>query len=267
MSLNALRDECLRRGMNTNSFYQYVTYSPVICRLAREVYSLVGAEIPPGLVEEISRPSVRGQVLVGNGWTEDGRIWISYRLNTSNLRTGAFALPTNLAGILVGQYFVHSSGTGARSSILAGNDRLTGLHRAVAIRGGEPGDVIVVTFDLSKLSAEIRFGDEANGEADLQTPTPSPSTSLLGTPLNEASLALGIEGVTPVSETEEWQPIATAPHEQDLKVRLEDAVGRYPLLFPCKLISGLGWINSWLETPLAADPVDWRDWDEPAIEF
>ena len=76
MSLNALRDECLQRGMNANSFYQYITYSPIICRLVREVYALVGAEVPPGMVEEISQSTVRGSVMVGNGWTDDGRIWV-----------------------------------------------------------------------------------------------------------------------------------------------------------------------------------------------
>ena len=55
--------------------------------------------------------------------------------------------------------------------------------------------------------------------------------------------------------------------EQDLKVRLEDSVGRYVLLFPCRLVPERGWINSWLKTPLAANPVDWRDWDETPIEF
>jgi hypothetical protein len=30
--------------LSNNLFYQYLTYSPIICRLAREVYALVGAE-------------------------------------------------------------------------------------------------------------------------------------------------------------------------------------------------------------------------------
>jgi sigma-70-like protein len=92
MNLNTLRDECFQRGMNANSFYQYLMYSPIICRLVREIYSLVGAEVPPGIVEELSQPAIRGSVLVGDGWTDDGRIWISYRLNVSNVRSGAFSL-------------------------------------------------------------------------------------------------------------------------------------------------------------------------------
>jgi hypothetical protein len=65
----------------------------------------------------------------------------------------------------------------------------------------------------------------------------------------------------------EWQPISKAPVGQELQVRLEDPIGQYVLLFPCKLVSGQGWINSRLETPLPADPVDWRYWDESSIRF
>jgi hypothetical protein len=98
--------------------------------------ALVGAEVPPGIVEEISQPIVRGSVLVGHGWTDDGQIWISYRLNASNLHSGVFSLPTGLKGIVSGQYFIQSSGTGFRSVVLAEGDRLTAVHRFVAVRGG-----------------------------------------------------------------------------------------------------------------------------------
>ena len=266
MSLNALRDECLQRGMNANSFYQYITYSPIICRLVREVYSLVGADVPPGTVEEIPQSSAKVVVLISHGWTDDGRIWISYRLNASNVRNGIFTLPSALKGLLSGPFSIQSSGTGSRTIISAEGDRLTGLHRPIAIRGGQPDDVIVVAFDLRHVTAELRFGDEIDGAAETKTSTTAPSWSV-GTPRHVQSLSSEIEKGAPTNDVEEWHPIATAPIEQDLKVRLEDSVGRYVLLFPCRLVPERGWINSWLETPLVADPVDWRDWDETPIDF
>jgi hypothetical protein len=48
---------------------------------------------------------------------------------------------------------------------------------------------------------------------------------------------------------------------------LEDPFRGYVPMFPCKLVPGQGWINSWLETPLPPDPVDWRCWDELSIHF
>ena len=237
MSSNALRDECLQRGMNANSFYQYITYSPIICRLVREVYALVGADVPPGTVEEIPQSSAKAVVLISHGWTDDGRIWISYRLNASNIRNGIFTLPSALKGLLSGPFSIQSSGTGSRTIISAEGDRLTGLHRPIAIRGGQPDDVIVVAFDLRHVTAELRFGDEIDGAAETKTSTTAPNWSV-GTPRHVQSLSSEIEDGAATNDAEEWQPIAGAPIEQDLKVRVEDSVGRYALLFPCRLVPG-----------------------------
>ncbi len=260
MTMSALRDECLSRGLNANSFYQYLTYSPIVCRLAREVYCLVGAEIPPGTIEGISKITPRGPVLIGHSWTEDGRVWISYRLNTANLRSGQFTLPASLKGIIRGEYFVQSSGTGTQSKILAEGDRLIGLHRPIVIRGGEVNDTIVVTFDLRLLKAELRFDDRPNdNDEDAISATRYTVTAVNANPAVE----LENEEIREKGVAVEWQPIATAPMDQDLKVRLQDALGRYELLFPCRNVPGQGWINTWLKKPLREDPVDWRVWDEP----
>jgi hypothetical protein len=219
------------------------------------------------MVEEVSQSTVRGPVLVDHGWTDDGRVWISYRLNASNLRSGVFSLPAGLRGKVAGSYFIQSSGTGARSVIVAENDRLTGLHRPIAIRGGESDDVIVVTFDLHHASAELQFGEKSGSSAVEAGPSDTLSASLSDVVSKEGYPVSVLPNGPSINDLETWQPITTAPVERELKVRLQDSVGRYALLFPCRLIPGQGWINSWLETPLAADPVDWQNWDQPSIDF
>ena len=266
MALGDLRDECLRRGMNANSFLQYITYSPIICRLAREVYALVGAEVPPGTVEAIPASSTKAPVLVGHGWTGDGQIWISYRLNAINLRSGVFTLPSALKGLVSGQFSIQSAGTGSRTAISADGDRLIGLHRPIAIRGGQPDDVITVVFDIRQGNAGVRFAEEVetSGEA---TKAAADQTSLeitAANPVHQTFLQIGNDLT---GDGKDWQPTSDAPIGQDLEVRLEDPFGRYVLLFPCKLVAGQGWINSRLETPLPADPVDWRYWDESSLRF
>jgi hypothetical protein len=263
MRLNALREKSLERGMNINSFYQYLTYSPIIYRVAPEIYALRGAEIPPGLIEEISRPEVRETVLLEHGWYEDGRVWISYRLNISNMRSGVFSLPASLKNIVSGHYLMQSSRTEAQTSIFADGETLTGLHRPVAIRGGEAGDVIIITFDLRQGTAEIRFAAEDGKVSELDLPRISAAS--LATPFeNKEILLSGDQGRTSIKE---WQSIANAPVNQDLKVRLQDALGRWALPSPCKLIPGKGWVDGWSGKPLGEVPVDWQDWDEPPIEF
>ena len=205
--------------------------------------------------------------MVDHGWTDGGHVWISYRLNASNLRSGVFSLPAGLRGKVAGKYFIQSSGTGARSVIVVENDRLTGLHRPIAIRGGEPDDVISVTFDLHHASAELQFGEKSGSSAVETGPSGAASVSSGDVASKQTHAVSAIENGRSTRNVEIWQPIITAPVERELKVRLEDSVGRYALLFPCRLVPGQGWINSWLETPLAADPVDWQDWDQPSIDF
>jgi hypothetical protein len=111
---------------------------------------------------------------------------------------------------------------------------------------------------LRHLGVELRFGEgigEANGtEATIAIAAQDTQTS-------------PIAGMDLSGSDKQWNPISTAPMEENLEVRVEDSFGRYVLLFPCRLLRGEGWINGWLETPLTAVPVDWRKWDEASIHF
>jgi hypothetical protein len=69
------------------------------------------------------------------------------------------------------------------------------------------------------------------------------------------------------SEPAGWQPILTAPINRDLEVRVADSMGHYALMCPCKLNPEQGWINSWLQTPLSHDPVEWREWTAPLVKY
>ena len=69
------------------------------------------------------------------------------------------------------------------------------------------------------------------------------------------------------SDFEEWHPILTAPINRDLEVRVADPMGHYALMCPCKLVPEHGWVNSWLQTPLSHEPVEWREWTEPLVKY
>jgi hypothetical protein len=71
-------------------------------------------------------------------------------------------------------------------------------------------------------------------------------------------------GAIPVIE---WQPVSSAPFDRDLEVRLSDGLGRYSLLYPCRLVADKGWVNALSGTALAAGPIEWRDWREKATDF
>jgi hypothetical protein len=66
--------------------------------------------------------------------------------------------------------------------------------------------------------------------------------------------------------TGDWRPIATAPALRDVEIRTADMFGSYALLYPCRYLPEQGWINAILKTPLAVEPVEWREWmPEPAV--
>jgi hypothetical protein len=92
--------------------------------------------------------------------------------------------------------------------------------------------------------------------------------SLVGAPTSDAApqQPLATEQVLR-DDSADWQPISTAPINRDLEVRVADSMGHYALMNPCKLIPEQGWINSWLQTPLSHDPVEWREWTEPLVKY
>ena len=266
MHISAIRNECLRRGMNANSFYVYLGNSPIVCRLAPQMYALVGALILPGTIENLQlQKTSRAPVRLDNGWLSDGRLWLSYRLNVSNIRAGAFSMPSGMREIADGEYFIQSADTGSRNAIMIEAGRLSGLRRPLAILGAEEDDIVRLILDPRTRQAEVTFSEDFLETAieHLAEPPFRYATTSNG----NARETIPIEPTQAVQEHAEWQPISTAPTNKDLEVRLADSSGRYALLFPCRHLPDGAWLNSWLLTPLAATPVEWREWTEKPFEF
>jgi len=56
-----------------------------------------------------------------------------------------------------------------------------------------------------------------------------------------------------------WQPIASAPFDQDLELAVMDRDGVHALIFPCRRLL-TGWVkaNSWERVEVS--PTHWREW-------
>jgi hypothetical protein len=55
-----------------------------------------------------------------------------------------------------------------------------------------------------------------------------------------------------------WNPIETAPFDEDIALRVTDGRGApYTLQWPCRRTAS-GWINSRKGTPLEVTPVRWK---------
>jgi hypothetical protein len=59
-----------------------------------------------------------------------------------------------------------------------------------------------------------------------------------------------------------WNPIESAPFDEDIALRVTDGRGGpYTLRWPCRRTAS-GWINSRKGTPLEVTPVSWRPYDD-----
>lgn len=64
------------------------------------------------------------------------------------------------------------------------------------------------------------------------------------------------------SHEADWQPIATAPFDRDLRLAVIDRQGvAHALVFPCRHISG-GWLKAETKARIDVDPTHWQEWTE-----
>jgi DNA-directed RNA polymerase alpha subunit len=88
-------DKCVARGMNATTFYLYRMNSPLVCALGKNVYSKVGASVPPGAAEEIV---ARRRVVArssDHGWTRTGLLWSGIELTRQVVTAGGGASPSS----------------------------------------------------------------------------------------------------------------------------------------------------------------------------
>ena len=56
-----------------------------------------------------------------------------------------------------------------------------------------------------------------------------------------------------------WQPVETAPFDQDIRLSVIEAGQVHALAFPCRRSAG-GWLNGITHRPVAVRPTHWRPW-------
>jgi hypothetical protein len=129
------------------------------------------------------------------------------------------------------------------------------LLRRSAQNPGRPGADMATDAGQPAQTNPAEIPDEikqalgwAAERGDEPSAVPAPAPEFAGSDANEPALDDG------------WQPIPTAPVLRNVEVRAEDILGRFALLYPCRLVPERGWINAILGTPLNLQPVEWRPW-------
>ena len=164
MERGTMEDLCVAGGMNRFSFHAFVSWSPVIVQLGHSVYGLLGSKVSQQEVDELisARRAKRlaHRVLDSHGRTEDGRVWLSYRLSKAASTYAVITVPAALKKVVRGRFGLLSP-QGEKIGTLATKDgRAWGLGAFLRERGAQIGDHIVLTLDLEKRTAVVSMGEQ-----------------------------------------------------------------------------------------------------------
>jgi hypothetical protein len=163
MERGTMEDLCVAGGMNRFSFHAFVSWSPVIVQLGHSVYGLLGVKVSQEQVDELmaARRAKRlaHRVLDSHGRTEDGKVWLSYRLSKAASTYAVITVPAALKKVVRGRFGLLSP-EGEKIGTLATKDgRAWGLGAFLRERGARIGDHIVLTLDLEKRTATVMMGE------------------------------------------------------------------------------------------------------------
>jgi len=159
MERGAMEDFCVRAGMNRFSFHAFVSWSPVIAQFGHSVYGLLGSKVSKrtvrNLIEKHRARRTDRRVLDSHGRTDDGKVWLSYRLSKAASTYAVITIPAALKTVVRGRFDLLSP-QGEKIGTLATKDgRAWGLGAFLRRHGTKIGDHITLTLDLEKRAAVV----------------------------------------------------------------------------------------------------------------
>jgi hypothetical protein len=165
MERGTMEDLCVAGGMNRFSFHAFVSWSPVIAQFGHSIYGLLGADVSREQMQELlaKRRASRSnhRVLDRHGWTDDGRVWLSYRLSKAASTYAVITIPAALREVVNGRFeFVDADGR-PLGTLATKDGRAWGLGAFLRKHDARIGDHIVLTLDLQKRTAAVEWDERA----------------------------------------------------------------------------------------------------------
>lgn len=167
MARGALEDLCVQSGMKRFSFHAFLACSPVIAQYGHSVYGLVGADVQPHAVDAMIAKQraerVPTRVLDCHGQTDDGKVWLSYRLSKAASTYAVVTVPAALKEAVSGKFQLRTP-EGRRVGTLAAKDgRAWGLGAYLRQNRAQTDDGVLMTLDLVRREAVISLQKEPVG--------------------------------------------------------------------------------------------------------
>jgi hypothetical protein len=170
MERGAMEDLCVDGGMNRFSFHAFVSWSPVIAQFGHSIYGLLGADVSAEQVKNLlaQRRASRSnhRVLDRHGLTDDGRVWLSYRLSKAASTYAVITIPAALRNVVDGRFqFIDADGRPI-GTLATKDGRAWGLGAFLRKHDAKIGDHIVLTLDLKERSAAVTW-DKRGEESEI----------------------------------------------------------------------------------------------------
>ena len=167
MERGAMEDLCVADGMNRFSFHAFISWSPVIAQYGHSLYGLLGTEVSPQQVEKllVERRANRlnHRVLDRHGRTDDGKVWLSYRLSKAASTYAVITVPAALKKVVRGRFQLLSLDGRAIGTLATKDGRAWGLGAFLRQQDARIGDHILLTLDLEKRTAVVSWEDRGEG--------------------------------------------------------------------------------------------------------
>jgi len=156
--------ECLKRGAPAPTVNAGLSYSCVVEHVDVNIWALRGADINPAAIEALRRANALRpkETRVRNfGWTPDGKLWIAAVVPPVT-QASVFGCPAGARKFVTGQKFTASTPDGVPcGTVGVTNEGLAyGFGVFQRLSGWEPGDIVVVEFDLVERKATLVLGSE-----------------------------------------------------------------------------------------------------------
>jgi len=163
MERTAFEELCIRGGMNRFSFNAIVMSSPVIAQYGRSVYGLPGLKIERKLIEDLvaRKPGAAPKrVLRAFGETEDGKVFLAYRLSKAAISGGVITIPAAMKRQVKGKFTLRVDAGHKVGTLVAKKGCGWGLGPALRGSHAKQGDHMLLLVDSAKRQVNIRIGDK-----------------------------------------------------------------------------------------------------------
>jgi len=160
MRYDDLRRVALDYGVGDAAFKQRMSYSPVVRKYAPCVYGLSGVDVSANAVDALTVPAQRNRVLQDCGWTDDGKLWVAYQLSANTVEAAVLAVPAVVRDFIVGEHQLEDQAGRTGGTLVVKAQAAWGIRRFLGTSGAEPGDTLLLVFELTEHVCRCYLGDE-----------------------------------------------------------------------------------------------------------